>query len=155
MEIIRAARNPDSQEVLLKIAAPTHEWFFSEMYQSADFIAYQEVAEEHSWWLPDDHEEIARNLFESFVPVELDWIQFEAEDNGGADSSLDQLEGLASHFEVSISESALQRTRESMEELPNPDHLPDHEYGGSMTIPGDGPDIAAMFEILLDDEQQL
>ncbi len=42
-----------------------------------------------------------------------------------------------------------------MEELPNPEHLPDHEYEGSMTIPGNGLDIAAMFEALLDDEQQL
>ena len=82
-------------------------------------------------------------------------IQFEAEDCGRGDYSLDQLEGLASHFEVSISVRALQRTRESMEELPNPEHLPDHEYGGSMAIPGNGLDIAAMFEALLDDEQQL
>ncbi len=68
LEVIRAAQNPDSQEALLKIAAPTHEWFFSEMSQSADVIAYQEIADEHSSWLPDDHEEIARDLFESFVP---------------------------------------------------------------------------------------
>lgn len=152
LTVLHAAGSSAHQAVIIANAEPSQEWFFSDLSTADEFFAYQRIAESCPWWLPEDHEEQAREHFEWFVESELDWITHSADEAGNAAQSLEELQVLAEEFSITLKAQEVQGAEEAIWQLPNPDDLPDMERGGPPTRSAVSPteDINGLFDSLND-----